>query len=210
MTGVLVQLPYPTRRRGLTSVTLRPGVVDDNAREVFGWGYCHVLAGALHETTGWPLGVLRMLFGPPGRRAWHWIHAGVHPGTAGLFLDIHGIRRPPEVEADFAPYGGPFQWLLPGEHRRFCPVVGLPDGIPATWWRQDLAAAAAARGRGHRQVPGRPGTDPGDPVIIQAARQRRDTRQVVQPQTSTYGQPVVAGAPWPQRPGRTARPSPRP
>jgi hypothetical protein len=144
MTSVLVQLPYPTRQRGLTSVTLRPGVVDENAREVFGWGYCHVLAGALHETTGWPLGVLRKRFGPPGRRAWHWIHAGVHPGMAGLFLDIHGIRQTSEVEADFAPYGGPFQWLRPGEHRRFCPIVGLPDGTPATWWRQDLAAAAAA------------------------------------------------------------------
>jgi hypothetical protein len=128
MTGVLVRLPYPTKRRGLTSVTLRPGVIDEDAREAFAWGYCHILAGALHEATGWRLGVLRKPFVRADRRLWHWIHAGVHPGRSRLFLDINGVREPSQVEADYAFYGGPFQWVLPGEHRYFCPLIGLPDG----------------------------------------------------------------------------------
>jgi len=140
---VLVRLPHPTWRRGLTSVTLRPGVIDEDAREVFAWGYCHTLAGALHQVTGWPLVVLCKRFGGPGRQRWHWIHAGVNPGRPGLLLDVAGVRALPEAEADYAPYGGPFRWALPGNHPSFCRAIGLPDGAPGTWWRQDLAPAAA-------------------------------------------------------------------
>ena len=46
----------PTRRLGLTTAALGP-VPDEAAIEVFDWGYCHILACALHDLTGWPFGV---------------------------------------------------------------------------------------------------------------------------------------------------------
>lgn len=44
--------------------TLRPGVLDANARIAFSRGWCHVFALALHKETGWPLYI--GLAGQPG------------------------------------------------------------------------------------------------------------------------------------------------
>lgn len=83
----------PTNRRKVTSAFISPGVVDDEAIEWFAYGNCWLLAGALHERSGWPLA------GVADTRPWDglwWRHIGViEPG--GLFLDIQGARPHPVV-----------------------------------------------------------------------------------------------------------------
>lgn len=144
-TGVAVQLPNPTQRRRLVSVTLHPGEIDDDAREVFGWGYCHILAAYLHELTGWPFGVLEQLR-PYGQ--WRWAHAGVFAGMAGRFLDIQGIRVSADVEDYYARAvrtgRGSFRWATAATIAEFETLIGKPDDVRSGWWRADLTSAGAA------------------------------------------------------------------
>lgn len=92
----------PTSRRGLKNFTLHPGVFNEDAFELFGYGFCHQLAAATRERSGWPLAAVRR----PSvdcdcdyethDNCVDWVHMGVRtPG--GLFLDIRGPRRYDDV-----------------------------------------------------------------------------------------------------------------
>ena len=52
---VRLELPFATQRNQLTVAELQEGVIGTQAREMFSFGYCHYLASALHEATGWRL-----------------------------------------------------------------------------------------------------------------------------------------------------------
>jgi hypothetical protein len=142
---VTVQLPNPTQRRRLVSVTLHPGEIGDVEREVFGWGYCHILAAYLHELTGWPFGVLEQLR-PYGQ--WRWAHAGVFAGLAGRFLDIEGVRVSADVEDYYAravrTSRGSFRWATAATIAEFETLIGKPDDVRSGWWRADLTPAGSA------------------------------------------------------------------
>ena len=88
MKPVTIHLPRPTNRRGLTTVTLTPGVVDEDAEEVFSFGYCYLLALAMHEATGWRIAVLDRLE-PDG--SWRGVHVAVVTPD-DWFVDIRGRR----------------------------------------------------------------------------------------------------------------------
>ncbi|MFI6513308.1 hypothetical protein ACIBCT_37380 [Streptosporangium sp. NPDC050855] len=79
---------------GHERLTVRPGVVDEAAIELYAYSSCVVLARALHWRTGWPLALLEVP-GPP----WRWAHVGVIT-PAGDVLDIYGIRPVEQVMAD--------------------------------------------------------------------------------------------------------------
>ncbi|GGM75754.1 hypothetical protein GCM10012275_53080 [Longimycelium tulufanense] len=139
---VTVELPHPTFRRGRTQLTLTPGVVDDDAREMFRLGYCHLLACALHEAAGWSFVVIdqRQLDG-----SWEWCHVGVT--LNGLFLDITGVAsasHPAEklIAPEMVETGGPFRLRVIETVAELCTrVFGLPVGTPDDWWRGELSAA---------------------------------------------------------------------
>jgi hypothetical protein len=141
---VMVQLPHPTQRLRLTSVTLHPDVIDGETREVFGWGYCHILAAYLHELTGWPFGVLEQLW-PSGE--WRWAHAGVLAGQAGRFLDIEGVRESADVEDYYARAvrtgRDSFRWATAATIAEFETLTGKPDDVCPGWWRVGLTSAGA-------------------------------------------------------------------
>ncbi|WP_436764391.1 hypothetical protein [Streptosporangium sp. V21-05] len=100
----VVTLEVPTFH-GHTKLTLRPGVVDAAAIELYGYGECAVLARALHLRTGWPLALVQLV-----ERPYRWAHVGLlnrwaHVGVltpAGHLLDIHGTRSLDQVVADYA------------------------------------------------------------------------------------------------------------
>jgi hypothetical protein len=78
----------PTTRNHLSEINLYPGRVDAVALEFFGYGACCLLAGAMHELSGWPLWAFK-------RAVEGTIHHHVHMGVQtpdGLFLDITGPR----------------------------------------------------------------------------------------------------------------------
>lgn len=102
----------PTTRRNLTTVKLTLAVVDDEAVELFAYGYCVLLAGAMFERSGWQRAAIAHPDGPltedqePDRwlRA-RWTHVGLITPD-GRFLDINGARPVDEVNTE---YGG---WLV--------------------------------------------------------------------------------------------------
>jgi hypothetical protein len=136
---VPITLATPTRRRGLTTVSLGP-VPDEVAREVFDWGYCHILACALHEITGWAFSVVEQYRYDLG--AWTWVHAGVLVPDSALLLDIHGTRSWPEVERGYTHFGGPFRIRSVTSVREFYASIGYPADTPPGWWRDQLTGEA--------------------------------------------------------------------
>ncbi|MGR6921240.1 hypothetical protein ACU635_43950 [[Actinomadura] parvosata] len=98
---VSFDLRQPTLRQGLTRVQLSPGVIDDTAREYFGYGGCCLLAGALHEATEWPLVIAVK---PNQHGTFDWAHMGVTP-KPGWFFDICGARPYGEVIEEYAATG---------------------------------------------------------------------------------------------------------
>ena len=137
--GAPVELTFngPTQRRGLRSVVLRPGVIDDDVREAFSWRYCHLLACALHEITGWPFGVMEQRQ-TSGR--WRWVHAAVVT-PAGLLLDVNGVRDWREAEAERASFGGPFRLTHVNTVAPLYRMFGLPEFTPDSWWRGEFSGA---------------------------------------------------------------------
>lgn len=84
---VRLDLPFPTKRRALTSVVLRPGVIDEDTIELFTFGYCYILACALHEASGWPFGCIEIYSEDDG--CWRFAHIGVL-APDGRFVDVTG------------------------------------------------------------------------------------------------------------------------
>lgn len=139
---VRVTLPEPTQLHGLTSVTLLAGVIDSDAQEMFGWGYCHLLACALVEHTGWRPAVVEQWM--PGATAWTWCHAAVvptqHPGS---LLDIYGLRPASAVLSMVGQYSGtPCRVRVLDTVGELHTVFGLPPDTPSTWWRGQAGHSA--------------------------------------------------------------------
>ncbi|MGI5292842.1 hypothetical protein ACQEVF_57360 [Nonomuraea polychroma] len=88
-----------TRRHGWSRVRLTLGVCDQQAIELFGWGRCWMLAGAIHDLTGWPYAAVEETLPQGGNRL---THVGVLT-PAGAFLDIFGQRSVAEVVRSFRP-----------------------------------------------------------------------------------------------------------
>ncbi|MEU4234378.1 hypothetical protein AB0F17_59735 [Nonomuraea sp. NPDC026600] len=124
-TTPLVQIPFPTLAElaadrpladveivvtttnpsyhGQTEFRIRPGVVDADTVELFGFSQCTVLARAMNERTGWAFALVEQFIDG----AWTWAHVGVLT-PAGRMLDIHGVRELGEVESQMlAEYGHP-------------------------------------------------------------------------------------------------------
>ncbi|QWF80457.1 hypothetical protein [Amycolatopsis sp. CA-230715] len=110
-----------------------PGVVDSEARELFQWGYCHLLACAIHEVTGWVFGVVEGISRRTG--GWTWVHMGVlTPG--GDFLDIDGIHPVTAPRLAFQP--DPWRIRALPDFPAFCRTVGLAADTPLAWWRGEF------------------------------------------------------------------------
>src|SRR5690606_21434218 len=90
-TRIVVELDTPSQH-GWTRFTIRPGVVDADAVELYGYSKCHLLAGAVNALTGWRMCLIR----PRRGGVWGWAHAGCVDASA-LFHDIHGPRNLDEV-----------------------------------------------------------------------------------------------------------------
>lgn len=140
-TPVPIDLAFPTQRRSLTRVVLRPGVVDEDARELFSFGYCHLLAAALYERTGWPLVVIEQAK-PSLGGAWGWAHVGILT-PAGLFLDIDGATSQFEIERDWQRYGPSVRLRVLDTLTEFHCALGLPADTPGSWWRDQISTPAA-------------------------------------------------------------------
>lgn len=79
----------------LASLTLR--VVDSEAESLYGWGYCTLLALALHERTGAPLVLFTTANPEPG----DWSgHAAVEI-SEGLYLDIEGVQTAEKITTKY-------------------------------------------------------------------------------------------------------------
>ncbi|MEQ4724995.1 hypothetical protein [Nonomuraea sp. B19D2] len=98
---VVIKLTYPSLH-GQKEFRLRPGVVDADAVELFGFAQSHRLAAAMHERTGWPFALVEQHV----NGVWKWAHVGVVT-PAGRMLDIHGLREVAEVERQTSDTYGP-------------------------------------------------------------------------------------------------------
>ncbi|MEV0661600.1 hypothetical protein ACIBI3_05570 [Actinomadura luteofluorescens] len=156
---VTLNLSHPTCRKGLTQVTLRPGLIDDQAIEVFGFSMCALLACALHEETGWPiLGVETQL--PTGRKAngsrfsvrgirrrrrpagcWGWSHVGVQT-PCGRFLDIQGARTCAEAQREWSALenDAPARTVVLSTFTDLRRWMKLPFGTRNSWWKRDWSS----------------------------------------------------------------------
>jgi hypothetical protein len=137
--AVRLELPFPTKREYLDAVCLEEGRIDAQAREMFGFGYCHYLASALHEATGWRLAVMQQA--SVGCRNWRWCHAAVYAGHTQQVLDISGVAEPATVTSRYRTYGGPFRWVAMG-WQQFAAEVQLRGARPS-WWRHTRIGLAA-------------------------------------------------------------------
>lgn len=132
---VTVPVYPPTNRRGLTQVTLRPGVHDEDAEEFFGYRACGLLAGAMHEVSAWPYAVLEALDAASG---WVFRHAGVL-SPAGMFVDLGPAPVPQAliVSANEDYWGCPVR-LRALELRQWfsCQrALGYSTADGVRWWR---------------------------------------------------------------------------
>lgn len=85
---------------GPMEAELTLGEVDDEARNIFGWGGCSFFAMALHKHTGLPLA----LFTSPEARGADWTEWEGHVALAlpdGNFLDINGVVNADEINARY-------------------------------------------------------------------------------------------------------------
>jgi hypothetical protein len=93
-----VEITIATERpsfHGQSEFRIRPGVIDADAIELFGFAQCIVLASAMHERTGWSFALVEQLVDSE----WKWAHVGVFT-PVGRVLDIHGCREVGEVERE--------------------------------------------------------------------------------------------------------------
>lgn len=109
---VNVDVTPPTTRRRQSTIKLTIGVADDEAVELFAYGFCVLLAGAMFDRSGWQRAAIAHPDGPQTAEEepdqWlraRWTHVGLMTPD-GRFLDIHGPRPVDEVNKE---YGG---WLV--------------------------------------------------------------------------------------------------
>ena len=136
--AVTVRLPAPSGCLGLTEVRVTPGVADREARELFLYSQCQILALCLHERTGWPLWAAEQQL-PDG--TWKWAHVGVRT-PRGRWLDIDGPRGARDVTRWLEDRGLPARTRVIGGAAQWITLLGrTPVPEPAAWWRT-LAGSA--------------------------------------------------------------------
>ena len=114
----------PCTSRGVTSLTLRPGVIDEAAVEAYGFSQCKTLAGALADRLGGGFLVVERYEAEDGWRASH--YAALTPD--GLAVDIHG-RRSIAAVVEQVRESGP--WPL--RHRTAATWAEADPGRSVTW-----------------------------------------------------------------------------
>ncbi|MDR8415058.1 hypothetical protein MTP10_40805 [Nonomuraea sp. 3-1Str] len=121
---------------GQTEFRLRPGVIDADAVELFGFAQCHRLAAAIHERTRWSFALVEQYID----EAWKWAHCGVLTPT-GKMLDIHGLREVAEVEREMSELYGPVARVrvvsTPADLRDV-----IAPGTPIGAWTDDITGQA--------------------------------------------------------------------
>jgi hypothetical protein len=138
---VTVRLPAPSACLGLAEVQVTPGVVDREARELFLYSQCQVLALCLHERTGWPLWAAEQQL-PSG--SWSWAHVGVRT-PRGRWLDIDGPRDAREVTRWLEDWGPPARVRIIGGAAKWMTLLGAaPVPGPGAWWRTLVGGAEGA------------------------------------------------------------------
>jgi hypothetical protein len=100
---MIVRASQPTTRRGLTEAVISTRRATDDALEWYGYGNCHILAGALHEVSGWPFAIVAGDENSGSPKVI--VHVGVMTPD-GRFLDIAGAREHSEVLRQYASPGG--------------------------------------------------------------------------------------------------------
>lgn len=85
-TGRVPLSSSPPTPEGRVNFTVTAGVIDDDAEALFGRGYCHWLAGAIHTLTGWKLVTVDVRV---RRGDWQPVHTAVRT-PEGRLLDIFG------------------------------------------------------------------------------------------------------------------------
>jgi hypothetical protein len=113
--------------------------LSDADDDTFTGGYCHRLAQALHERTGWPQVVVSD--GPDGQVGW--VHAGVRT-PSGEILDVRGLHTEDDWAEEWgamvdahghdlpedAEYDGDGVWVYPADQSGWTPeeAWGAPEG----------------------------------------------------------------------------------
>lgn len=99
-------------------LTLRK--VDDNAIGVFGYGYCTLLALAVHRKTGLPL----VLFTFPTDSDDWCGHAAIQVGK-DAYLDINGVNTEEDIHRRYPKVGAPIQVT----EVEFCNIVASGEHV---------------------------------------------------------------------------------
>lgn len=137
---ILLNFPHQPTAGGLTSLLLRPGVIDANVVEAFTNGYCYYLARALHEINGAPFAVIEHHHDDDGRGLrlgrwcgeWWWTHVGLL--VDGQFLDVEGLRPVGDVICRDQRCRVTLRDTLLGLYD----VVGWDDGVESERWDDEL------------------------------------------------------------------------
>lgn len=140
MTATTITLPAPTLGPlALRRITLRPGLIDAHASEMFRFGYCHLLSCALHEITGLPI------VGLDCPDHGQYLHSGVVTSD-NTFWDIHGPRPVEQVRTSYTDPCVPHHVIrsVNGPAAMACLFIEytdrpLPTSIPERdWWQHVL------------------------------------------------------------------------
>jgi hypothetical protein len=101
---------------------------------MFSFGYCHYLASALHEATGWRLAIMQQATVRPG--SWRWAHTAVYAGCSNQLLDIEGMQEREQIASRYSSYlgCGLFRWISVG-WADFATAIGLAGDPQPSWWR---------------------------------------------------------------------------
>ena len=109
---------------------------DEGAVELYTNGFCHALALALHERTGWPLVAI---WGMEGRRPCLAHVAVEHPRSPNAIVDVRGVRDLGDAMADYWDLTDPWsENVTPGDIQKWIEI----DDILATVHLDDRAGVS--------------------------------------------------------------------
>src|SRR5699024_9299219 len=131
---------------GRSTITLRPGVIDEQARALYGYMDCHYLASAVScMATDWSVVTLT---GRVPDRGWTHLHSGA-VAPDGTVLDIHGAHPSVEDWHRSSAVGIPFEVRRhDGLRSEDVPELVAPAEPELHgnrwWWTQGIDARIAA------------------------------------------------------------------
>ncbi|MEW9530736.1 hypothetical protein [Microbispora sp. NPDC049125] len=137
----LDQVKVPVRtdlasfRHGWQNFTLTPGVADEQAVEYFCYGWCYLLAAAIHERTGASYVFIDRL---REDGEWRWCHVGIL-ASGGMFLDINGVENIPSTGPCFNTRGEEIKFRVERDTSTFHSFV--PSRLD--WWNCEVEPLTA-------------------------------------------------------------------